>query len=219
MSKNLKILLVVILFITAIKQDKICNHLGFGQANYHQAAISGQGKIKEAMETGITSQLDTFINDTIYRWDAYRLDWVVDMESNPVDCAVSEDSLSQPAVVQWELLEDIRYRLRYFSEIGAEIFAPIFGSAVESLHEREVIIEGYIIPLDGKSELLCLSFNPYASCFFCGNASPASILNLQLKEKGKRYEMDSYKKFKGTLHLNLDDPNQFYYILRDAVEL
>ena len=43
-------------------------------------------------------------------------------------------------------------------------------------------------------------------------------MNLYLKDQRKRYRMDEFVKFKGTLHLNSDDPNEFYYILRNAVE-
>ena len=43
-------------------------------------------------------------------------------------------------------------------------------------------------------------------------------MNMYLKDEGKRYRMDEFKKFRGTLHLNSDDPDEFYYILRDASE-
>ena len=99
-----------------------------------------------------------------------------------------------------------------------EMYAPVFSKAVEALHEKEVIIEGYVIPLDPKGDLLALSFNPYAACFFCGKASPASVLSMYLKENNRRYKTDDFVKFRGTLHLNQDNPNEFYYILRDARE-
>ena len=65
---------------------------------------------------------------------------------------------------------------------------------------------------------MSLSYNPYASCFFCGKASPASVMSMYLKDEDVRYKMDDFKTFRGTLHLNYDDPNEFYYILRDARE-
>ena len=40
-----------------------------------------------------------------------------------------------------------------------------------------------------------------------------------MKKNKKTYKIDDFKKFKGTLHLNYDDPNEFYYILKDAEEL
>jgi len=40
-----------------------------------------------------------------------------------------------------------------------------------------------------------------------------------MKDGTKRYEIDDFKTFKGTLHLNYDDPNEFIYILKNAVEV
>lgn len=131
----------------------------------------------------------------------------------------SDHPISPPIEVDWKVLMNIDYELRYFKEVDLEIYAPVFSKAVKALHGKEVIIEGYVIPFDEEGELLSLSFNPYASCFFCGKASPASILSIYLKDKKKRYKIDDYKKFRGTLYLNKDDPNEFYYILRNAREV
>ena len=113
---------------------------------------------------------------------------------------------------------DINYELRYFKELDMEIYAPVFSEAVKALDGKEVILEGFVLVFDEEPDLLSLSANPYASCFFCGKASPASVISMYLKKKRKRYKMDDFKKFRGTLHLNHDDPNEFYYILRNATE-
>lgn len=120
--------------------------------------------------------------------------------------------------VDWKTLVEIEYELRYFKSIKEEIYAPLFTKEIQALNGKEVVIEGYVIPLDEDTGLVALSANPYASCFFCGKASPASILSLYLKKNNNRYKIDDYRSFKGTLYLNDDDPNEFYYILRDAEE-
>ena len=99
------------------------------------------------------------------------------------------------------------------------IYAPVFSKELLALHKKKVIITGFVIPFDLEENLLALSRNPYASCFFCGQASPASVVSLYLKNKDKRYKTDDYKTFSGTLYLNEDDPADFYYILRDANEV
>ena len=126
--------------------------------------------------------------------------------------------LIQPIEVRWDLLIDIEYQLKYFKELDMEVYAPIFSQAAKRIDGKEVILEGYVIPFDESGELLSLSANPYASCFFCGNASPASVVSMRLKNEDKRYKMDDYKRFRGILHLNYEDPNEFYYILEEAVE-
>lgn len=113
---------------------------------------------------------------------------------------------------------EINYQLKYFSELEMEIYAPVFPKEIKELDGKEVAIIGFVIPFDEEEQLLSLSANPYAACFFCGQASPASVMSMYLKNKRKRYKVDDFKRFRGTLHLNHDDPNEFYYILRNAVE-
>lgn len=222
MNNNLKILFAAILFASVFTRDRICEHLGFGQAKHHEASTSASYE-KEMVPRDTASIRDSFINENIYRWDEQLLDWVMTKETSDfhaqlVSSSISDQRSSAPIEVDWKVLMDIQYRLQYFSEIDMEMYAPVFSEAVKALHEKEVIIEGFVIPFDEEEELLSLSFNPYASCFFCGKASPASVISMYLKNKGKRYKMDDFKKFRGTLYLNHDDPNEFYYILRNAKE-
>jgi hypothetical protein len=136
-----------------------------------------------------------------------------------IDHAFLDQQPNVPIEIEWKVLMAIEYKLKYFEALETEMYAPVFSKAVEKLHEQEVIIKGYIIPFDAKGELLALSYYPYASCFFCGKASPASVISLYLKNKRKRYHTDDFIKFRGTLFLNYDDPNEFYYILRGAEEI
>ena len=222
MNRNLKILLAAILFTTILTQEKICEHLGFGQNRFHDAATDEKPP-KQSVAEKEAHKSDSLINDTLYRWDDQLMRWtpVEDMEDNQTIFTnyvqVAETSL-QPLEIEWKLLMDIQYVLRYFEETDMEMYAPIFGHAQKALDGREVIIDGFVIPFDEDEEILSLSAYPYASCFFCGKASPASIISMYLKNKGQRYKVDDFKKFRGTLHLNIDDPNEFYYILRDARE-
>ncbi len=179
---------------------------------------------KEAPLHEVDLNNDYFINDSIYTWSDTIFDWVATWnkqertDQNRINTTDSL-SLSEPIKIDWEILTDINYRLRYFSEMDMEIYAPVFSKTVKSLHKKNVIVEGFVIPFDEEEDLLSLSLNPFASCFFCGNASPASVISLYMKKKRKHYKIDDFKKFKGTLYLNHDDPNDFYYILRDAEEV
>lgn len=222
MSRNLKIFVAAIFLVGVFTQDKICDYLGFGQVNSYEASTAAEhGKVLSALDSAFES--DYFISETVYRWDEQLMDWAIAKEMQEFRAQLADYSsanypLSTPIEIDWKVLMDIRYKLRYFAEFDMEIYAPVFSKAVEALHEKEVIIEGFVIPFDEEGEFLSLSFNPYASCFFCGKASPASVISMYLKDKSKRYKMDDFKKFRGTLYLNPDDPNDFYYILRDAKE-
>jgi len=125
----------------------------------------------------------------------------------------------EPIIVMWEDLIDINYETRFFKDLEMEVSAPIFGMKQKALDGKEIMITGFVIPFDENTEYLSLSANPYASCFFCGNASPASVISMYMKQGGKRYMIDDFKTFKGTLHLNYDDPNEFIYLLKNAEEV
>lgn len=124
-----------------------------------------------------------------------------------------------PIEIKWEILIDIDYEVRFFKAYDMDISAPVFSSKQKALDGKEVIITGFVIPFDEDMKYLSLSANPYASCFFCGNASPASVISMYMKTGDKHYKMDDYKTFKGTLQLNYDNPDEFIYILKDAKEV
>lgn len=224
MSKTLKIFLVAVLVTTVSTQEKVCDHLGFGQAAFHDGPFAAEPASDVGPSDSISGS-SHFVNDTIYQWDEYMFDWVAsaDMpifEDRLVDSAsLQQVPISEPIEINWRLLMEIKYRLRYFADIDMEMYSPVFGEAVEALHEKEVIIKGFVIPIDEEENMLALSFSPYSSCFFCGKGSPASVISMYMKTKKKRYKLDDVKRFKGILHLNHDDPDEFYYVLRDVTEV
>lgn len=130
-----------------------------------------------------------------------------------------QDNQEKPIEVKWEVLIGIDYEVRFFKAYDMDISAPVFSSKQKALDGKEVIITGFVIPFDENMEYLSLSANPYASCFFCGNASPASVISMYMKDGTKRYQIDDFKTFKGVLELNYDNPDEFIYILKNAVEV
>ena len=125
----------------------------------------------------------------------------------------------RPVEVKWETLVNIEFKERYFKSIDMVANAPVFGPEQMALDGKVVKITGYVIPYDEEENYLSLSANPYASCFFCGNASPASVMSMYLKDDNKSYRIDDFKTFKGTLYLNADDPDEFIYYLKNVEEV
>ncbi|MEM9685709.1 MAG: hypothetical protein AAF934_02170 [Bacteroidota bacterium] len=222
MNTKLKILLAVILLTSVLTREKIYEHPGFGLVKPH----SNPTVAKNGVETSEKIEAETgnyLINDSLYRWNEQLLDWIPikempEYQTQLVTYNKAEHPAVEPIEIAWKELMNIRYQLRYFSELDMEIYAPVFPEAIKALDGKEISIEGFIIPFDEAQEVLALSANPYASCFFCGKASPASVMSIHLKDKRKRYKMDDFKKLRGSLHLNHDDPKEFYYILRNAKE-
>jgi len=90
-----------------------------------------------------------------------------------------------------------------------------FISKMKALEGKKVIITGYLLILDGEQSTYLLSKNPMASCFFCGNGGPETVLALQFSQKPS-FEMDELLSVEGTFHLNEDDPNACYYRIENA---
>lgn len=124
--------------------------------------------------------------------------------------------LAEPIHLEWGTLVNIKYKLKYFEQLDMELYSPLFSEDVKALDGKEVAIRGYVIPLDTEGKLYALSANPFAACFFCGRASPASVISLYFNGKSKRYTVDDIVKFRGVLHLNYDNPDENYYVLKDA---
>ncbi len=240
MNNYLKILLAAILVTILFTREKVCKHLGFGQAMVHESPVVTKNEAKPTPKSEAEPTPKREVEptpkreeeprprtsstiDTLYRWNEQVFDWVpikenTDYRPQFVTYNEAKNPAKEPIVLKWEVLIDINYKPRYFEELEMEIYAPVFPKNIQALDGKEVIIDGFVVPFEEELEVLALSANPYASCFFCGKASPASVMSLYLKNKRKRYKLDDYKKFRGTLELNHDDPKDFYYILRDARE-
>lgn len=119
-------------------------------------------------------------------------------------------------VITWEVLKDIEFQEVWSEEFNAVYMVPKFGSKVKSLDNKKVQIRGYVIPVDVLADYYVLSANPYSSCFFCGQAGPESVMEIQLAKQYDGLRMDQIITVQGKLRLNADDILQLTYILEDA---
>lgn len=124
---------------------------------------------------------------------------------------LSFTSMAQmPTELSWKQLMNVQFEE---DEMGEPV--PIFSKEIQSYNFQTVMVEGFMIPVDVDGDYYVLSAFPYASCFFCGNAGPESIVELRLAKKGQRFQMDDARKFKGMLVLS-HTPNGLIYVLEDA---
>lgn len=136
--------------------------------------------------------------------------------------ALSFYLLPMPAFAQteihWSVLADARFSRVLVKQYNSVYLIPKFGKQIKAYEGEEVILAGYTIPLTADFSQLVLSKSPYASCFFCGQAGPETVVELELKPKAakRRYRMDEYMRFKGVLQLNRKDPRYLCYRLTEA---
>ncbi len=117
--------------------------------------------------------------------------------------------------ISWEFLAQVQYKPYYNIGAGEAFQKPKFSPAIMKMDGKEVIIKGYMMPLDIEGNTYVLSANPYAACFFCGGAGPESVMELWLKDTNRRYKMDQIVTLKGKIMVN-SEPYGLCYILQDA---
>lgn len=97
-------------------------------------------------------------------------------------------------------------------------YFPEFPKILEDQYEgEEVIIAGYLIPIDVEANSYALSMNPFSSCFFCGNAGPETVIELRFAEDPGRFATDKYLPIKGRLRLNRDGSGLFFTLLNAEI--
>jgi len=119
--------------------------------------------------------------------------------------------------VDWGALADVKFNEIIDQNSGLSLLEATFSEWLLSMDGKEVMVTGYMIPLDPFGTSYVISRNPNSSCFFCGGAGPETIIALYLKPSAvKRYETDQYLTFKGTLQLNKRNDKHFTFVLNDA---
>lgn len=120
--------------------------------------------------------------------------------------------------IDWKTLADVKFTEEYSDELAAYLMIPEFGKSVKELEGKKVKIKGYVIPLDVEMNQYVLSANPFASCFFCGNAGPETVIDIFFTDK-QNIRTDEYIEIVGTLQLNERDVYKLNYILDEAKPL
>jgi hypothetical protein len=131
-------------------------------------------------------------------------------------CVLGAPSLAraQAQRVAWETLANIGWDKKYNDKYKQQFNYPKFAPAVKAYDGKEVIIKGYVLPIDVGGDYLVLSRFPYESCFFCGGAGPESVMEVHIKNP--KLGNKKTATFKGQLRLNGDDVDALVYILENA---
>ena len=117
----------------------------------------------------------------------------------------------------WKTLSKITYKKKMDEVMGFKIDVPVFSKKIKDLEGKEVIVKGYIIPVEGykSHKEFILSAFPYNMCFFCGGAGPETVMEVKAIE-GVEYSAEQVL-LKGVLTLNDEDPSSLMFLLKDAV--
>jgi hypothetical protein len=121
-----------------------------------------------------------------------------------------------PIKITWETLRDVTFKKKWYAEESVYMLYPSFGPNIAKLNSKEVLLTGYVLPIDMETNLYALSAFPFSACFFCGGAGPESVVGLKFKKTNRKFKTDERHTFKGTLRLNADNIYELNYILENV---
>ncbi len=119
----------------------------------------------------------------------------------------------------WQTLAKITYKKQYDEMMGFKVDVPVFSPEVQALAGQEVVVRGYIIPVEdygGQTEFVFSAF-PYNMCFFCGGAGPETVLKVTAIEEIP-YTAEAIT-IRGVLALNDSDLNELMYSMSNVTQV
>ncbi len=121
--------------------------------------------------------------------------------------------VSGQEMVNWQDLTDVSFTEKYTKELEDNYAFPTFGESVIGLDNKKITISGYFLDLSSNGTTYILSKNPFASCFFCGNGGPETVIEIHFNEK-QTFKTDQLVTITGTLQLNDTDVNHTIYAIK-----
>jgi len=116
---------------------------------------------------------------------------------------LNEISFGQ-TLVNWETFAKVTFHRKFSEQFGFEvnIKPPEFAFELLAHDGKTIKVKGYVIPVDVELGMYMVSANPFANCFFCGNAGPETVVELFPSSKLPRFSTDQVVIFKGILQVN-----------------
>ncbi|MXN91068.1 hypothetical protein GR160_07480 [Flavobacterium sp. Sd200] len=117
--------------------------------------------------------------------------------------------------LNWKLLGQIKYLKKPSKDYPEGVMFPIINPTLKAKNTKTIYMSGFIVPIDNKS--YALSKNVFASCFFCGQAGPETIMGIKFKNPGTKLKTDQYVTLQGTFRYNDSDVDDWIYHIENAV--
>ena len=129
--------------------------------------------------------------------------------TKPTTAMVAGDTLN------WKLLGQIKYVKKASTDYPEGVMYPVINTSLKTKQTKTIYMSGFIVPIDNKS--YALSKNVFASCFFCGQAGPETIMGIKFKNPGTKLKTDQYVTLQGTFRYNDSDVEDWIYHIENAV--
>ncbi len=117
--------------------------------------------------------------------------------------------------LNWKLLGVIKYVKKAHKDYPDGVQYPIINTTLKAKNKKRIVMSGFIIPIDNST--YALSKNVFASCFFCGQAGPETIMGIKFKGSTPKLKTDQYVTLEGNFRINENDIEDWIYHIDDAV--
>lgn len=131
------------------------------------------------------------------------------------DADVKELYTTASDTLNWKLLAQIKYLKKPSKDYPEGVMYPVINSTLKTKNKKPITMSGFIIPIDNKT--YALSKNVFASCFFCGQAGPETIMGIKFKNPNIKLKTDQYVTLQGTFRYNDSDVDDWIYHIDNAV--
>ena len=117
--------------------------------------------------------------------------------------------------LNWKILGQIKYIKKATDDYPEGVMFPVINPTLKAKAKKPIVMSGFIIPIDNKT--YALSKNVFASCFFCGQAGPETIMGIKFKDPSMKLKTDQYVTLQGTFRYNDNDVDDWIYHIENAV--
>jgi len=117
--------------------------------------------------------------------------------------------------LNWKQLGAIKFVKKQHKDYPEGVMFPLVNSTLKAKNKKRVAISGFIVPIDNTT--YALSKNVFASCFFCGQAGPETIMGIKFKGGTPKLKTDQYVTLEGNFRVNETDIEDWIYHVEDAV--
>lgn len=117
--------------------------------------------------------------------------------------------------LSWKILGVIKYVKKAHKDYPDGVQYPIINSTLKAKNKKKIVMSGFIIPIDNST--YALSKNVFASCFFCGQAGPETIMGIKFRGATPKLKTDQYVTLEGNFRVNETNIEDWIYHVDDAV--
>lgn len=117
--------------------------------------------------------------------------------------------------LNWKQLGAIKFLKKKHKDYPEGVMFPLVNTTLKAKNKKRIAMSGFIVPIDNTT--YALSKNVFASCFFCGQAGPETIMGIKFKGSTPKLKTDQYVTLEGNFRVNETDIEDWIYHIEDAV--